>query len=53
MTGRVMAENGLRTWRGVDAQELGADGDSAVGADLEGGALTPDKGPPGALGDRA
>jgi hypothetical protein len=53
MAGRMMAENGLGTWRGMDAEELGADGDSAVGADFEDSALTPDKGPPRALGDRA
>ena len=53
MAGRMMAENGLGTWRGVDAEGLGADRNSAVGADFEDSALTPDKGPPGALGDRA
>jgi len=53
MAGRMMAENGLGTWRGVDAEELGADRDSAIGADFEDSALTPDKGPPRALGGRA
>ena len=32
---------------------MGADRDSAVGADFEDRAVTPDKGPPRALGDRA
>ena len=53
MSGRMMAENGLGAWRGMDAEELGADRDSPIGADFEDSALTPDKGPPGALGDRA
>ena len=53
MAGRMMAENGLGAWRGMDAEELGADRDSPIGADFEDSALTPDKGPPGALGDRA
>jgi hypothetical protein len=53
MAGRMMAENGLGAWRGMDAEELGADRDSPIGADFEDSALTPDKGPPGALGDPA
>jgi hypothetical protein len=49
----MMAEDDFGTWRDMDAQELRADGDAAIGADFEGGALAPDKGPPRALGDRA
>jgi hypothetical protein len=51
MAGRVMAEDDFGTWRDMDAEELGADGDAAVGADFDVGALTPHKRPPRALGD--
>ena len=45
-----MAEDDLGARSGLDAQELRADGDAAVGANLDGGAQAPDKGPPGAVG---
>ena len=46
-----MAEDGFGTWRKMDAQELRADGDAAVGADSEIGAQTPNERPPRTVGD--
>ena len=50
VTGRVLAENGFGSRRGLNAQELGADGDAAIGADPDWGACTPHKGPPRTIG---
>jgi len=47
---RMVTENGFGTGRSFDAQELGADGNAAVGTDFDLGAQAPDKGPPGAVG---
>ena len=44
------AQNDPGAWRTFDAQTLAADGNAAVGADLEGGANTPNIRPPGARG---
>ena len=46
-----MAEDGLGTRRGLDADEVRADRDTAVGADFDVGALTPNERPPRALGN--
>ena len=53
VTGRVMAENCFGTWSSVNAQELGADGHTGIGADFEIRAQAPHEGPPGARGHRA
>ncbi len=45
-----MAENGLGSWCGIDAQELGADGDATIETDLDVGMLAPNEGSPGAVG---
>jgi len=50
MTAGMVAENSFGSRCGLDAQELGADGDAAIGADLDLGAHAPDKRPPGAVG---
>ena len=52
VTGRVVAENCFGTRSGVNAQELGADGHTGIGADFEIRAQAPHEGPPGALGHR-
>lgn len=49
----MVAEDGFGAWLGLDAKELGADRQAAIGADLDAGALAPDKGPPGTGGFRA
>jgi hypothetical protein len=47
------AADELGAWGRVDGSALGADGDFAVVADAHTGLLTPDVGPPGALGGGA
>ena len=49
----VLAMNQAAAGAGGDAQALGADGHTAVGADLATGAQAPDVRPPGAAGERA
>ena len=44
------AQNDPGAWRTFDPQTLAADGNAAIGADLQGGANTPNIGPPGARG---
>ena len=46
----VVAEDHFGTGRSLDAQELGADGNAAVGGNFDLGAGAPDKGPPGTVG---
>jgi len=46
----VEAMDDPRAWRGLNSEALSADGDASVGADLDGGPLTPDIGPPRADG---
>ena len=53
MPRRVLAEEDLGTWRGVDAERLRADRHAAIRADFDLGAQAPDKGPPGAVERRA
>lgn len=53
MASGVMTEDGVGTWGGVDAQGLGTDRHTAIGADFDFGAQAPDKGPPGAVERRA
>ena len=46
MAGGMEAEDYLGAWGSLDAQALGADRHTAVGADLECRANTPNMGPP-------
>ena len=46
----VLAEDDFGTGSRLQAQELRADGNAAIGADLDLGAQAPDKGPPRAVG---
>ena len=48
----MKAEDSFGTWSRLDAQELGADRHTTIGADPDVGAQAPDKGPPGAMGHR-
>ena len=53
MTTGMGAEDEFGFWAGLEAEALGADGDAAIVADLDGGALAPDEGPPRAAGHGA
>ena len=48
MAGGMEAENDFGPWGTFDAEALGANGNPAIGADLERGAYAPDLRPPGA-----
>lgn len=48
MAGGMEAQDDASAWRTFDPETLAADGNAAIGADLEGGANTPNVRPPGA-----
>ena len=49
----MLGEDDFAAWSRLDAEALGADGYTAIGAHFDVGAQAPDKGPPGTVGYRA
>ena len=48
----MLGEDDFAAWSSLDAEALGADRHTGIGADFEVSAQAPHKGPPGALGHR-